>query len=326
MRTPLRALPLALTVTGLALAGCGGSSSPSTDAGAAPAASAPSSAAASAPAAGGSDAPAASADASGGTGAAADPASEVPAEVKSKGKLTVAADASYAPNEFFQPGSKTVVGMDADLAKAIGAKLGLQVEVVNQTFDSIIPGIQAGRYDMGMSSFTDTKKREAVVDFVTYFNAGTSFFTKAGAKPVTTLDELCGLNVAVEKGTTQADDATAQSKKCTDGGKKAVKVDQYPDQGAANVALSSGRDAVSMADSPVAAYQVKRSKGAFVLSGDPYGEAPYGIALPKGNGMAKAVQDALKALIADGSYAKVLETWGTQNGAITDPVINGATS
>jgi polar amino acid transport system substrate-binding protein len=63
-----------------------------------------------------------------------------------------------------------------------------------------------------------------------------------------------------------------------------------------------------------------------VLAGEPYGEAPYGIAVPKGNGMAKAVQDALKALIADGTYGKILQTWGTTNGAITDPVVNGATS
>ncbi len=301
-----RAVVLALPLVALTLAGCG-SSSGSVGAGA--------------PASGPSQ-PTASSDGAS-SGSLAD---TVPAAIKNKGTLTIAADAAYAPNEFFDKDGKTIIGTDVDLGKALGDKLGLKVTFVNQTFDSIIPGIQAGRYDLGMSSFTDNKKREAVLDFVTYFTAGTSFFTKAGAPAVSSLDQLCGLHVAVEKGTTQADDGEAQSAKCKAAGKKAVTVDQYPDQGGANVALASGRDAVSMADSPVAAYQVKQSNGAFVLNGTPYGEAPYGIAIPQGNGMATAVQAALKVLIADGTYTKILTTWGVQDGAITDPVINGATS
>ncbi len=124
----------------------------------------------------------------------------VPEAIKSKGTLVVAADASYAPNEFIKPGGKDVVGADVDLAKAIGAKLGLTVKVQNATFDGIIPGIAADKFDLGMSSFTDTKEREKTVDFVTYFNAGTSFFVKADGGPdVETLDQLCGHKVAVEK-------------------------------------------------------------------------------------------------------------------------------
>lgn len=253
-------------------------------------------------------------------------AAEVPAAVKTKGTLTVAADASYAPNEFIDKDGKTVIGMDADLAAAIGQQLGLKVTVANVAFDNIIPGIQAGRYDLGMSSFTDNKKREMVVDMVDYFSAGTSFFTKTGGPSVTSLDGLCGLSVSVEKGTTQQDDATGQSKTCTTAGKKAVKVLVLNDQGAANLALSSGRATVSMADSPVAAYQVKESNGAFVLSGAPYGTAPYGIAVPKNGGLAKPVQDAMTALVKDGEYLKILTKWGVQAGAVTTIGLNGATS
>ncbi|MDP9102105.1 MAG: ABC transporter substrate-binding protein [Actinomycetota bacterium] len=251
---------------------------------------------------------------------------QVPAAIRAKGTLTVAADASYAPNEFFAADGKTVKGMDADLAKALGTQLGLRVTVVNAGFDAIIPGLASGKYDLGMSSFTDTKKREATVDFVTYFSAGTSFYGKPGGTAVTALTELCGHTVAVEKGTTQLDDATAQGKTCKTGGKKAVTVQVYPDQNGANLALSSGRADVGMADSPVAAYAVKQSKGAFVVFGQPYGTAPYGIAIPKGNGLAPAILDALTKLIANGTYTRVLTTWGVQAGAITTPVINGATS
>jgi polar amino acid transport system substrate-binding protein len=251
----------------------------------------------------------------------------VPAAIKSKGTLTVAADATYAPSEFIDTDGKTVIGMDADLAAAIAAKFGLRSKVVNASFDGIILNLAAHKYDLGMSSFTDTKEREKTVDFVTYFSAGTSFFVKADGGPaIATLDDLCGEKVAVEKGTTQADDAAAQTKKCKSAGKAAVKELVFPDQNGANLALSSGRADVGMADSPVAAYQVKKSGGAFKLSGDSYGTAPYGIAIPKDTQMVKPILAAVKAIIADGTYTKILDKWGVEAGAITDPAINAATS
>jgi polar amino acid transport system substrate-binding protein len=295
---------LATVAAATALAtGCGSSKSSNTSSAAAPASTAPASA------------PSSSL------------ASEVPAAIKSKGTLKVAADATYAPNEFIGKNGKTVEGMDADLAKAIASTLGLKADVVNATFDSIIPGLAAHKYDLGMSSFTDTKEREKTVDFVTYFSAGTSFYEKASGGPaITDLSSLCGDTVAVEKGTTQAADSTGQSKKCTSAGKKAVKVLTFPDQNGANLAITSGRAQVGMADSPVADYQVKQSGGQFKTVGTPYGTAPYGIAIPKGDGMDKPILDAVKALMANGQYKAILTKWGIADGAITNPVINGAVS
>ena len=251
----------------------------------------------------------------------------VPAAVKSSGTLSVAADASYAPNEFVGSNGKTVEGMDADLAKALASVMGLKADVKNQTFDSIIPGLAAKKYDLGMSSFTDTKARQKVVDFVTYFSAGTSFYTKAqGGPTVNGLADLCGLKVAVEKGTTQQADATAQSTKCTAAGTKPVSVSVFPDQNGANLAISSGRAQVGMADSPVADYQVKQSNGQFKLTGTPYGTAPYGIAMNKQTGLDQAVLAGIKTLMSDGDYKTILNHWGIESGAISNPVINGATS
>lgn len=263
------------------------------------------------------------------TGANAAVAKLVPAAIKSKGTLTVAADASYAPNEFIGPDGHTVVGMDADLSNALAAVMGLKANIVNATFDTIIPGLAAGKYDMGASSFTDTKARQKVVDFVDYFSAGTSFFTKAtGGTSVTGLSDLCGKSVSVESGTTEETDASGQSKKCTSGGKPKVNVLVFPTQTAANLALSSGRAQLSMADSPVAAYQVKQSHGTFKLVGPTYGTAPYGLALPKTSGLAPAVLAALKELMSNGTYTSILSKWGIQSGALpaSQVKINGATS
>ena len=251
-------------------------------------------------------------------------AAQVPAAVKAKGTLIVAADATYAPNEFIGSDGHTVVGMDADLAAALGQVLGLKVNMVNATFDTIIPGLASGKYNLGISSFTDTKVREKTVDFVTYFVAGTSFYVKTSGGPdVTSLAGLCGHKVAAEKGTTQQADAQAQAPKCASVGKP-VTLLIFNDQNAVNLALSSGRADVAMADSPVAAYQVKQSNGTFKLSGQPYGTAPYGIAIPKNSGMAQPVLAAMEHLMANGTYMKILQKWGVQEGAISEPVINGA--
>jgi polar amino acid transport system substrate-binding protein len=249
-------------------------------------------------------------------------AGKVPAKYKSKGTLIVASDASYPPIESIGGDGKTIEGMDADLAKALASEMGLKANVTNATFDAIIPGLASGKYDLGMSAFSDTKEREKTVDFVTYFSAGTSFYVKAqGGPTVNTLADLCGKTVAVEKGTTQQTDAEAQSKKC---GGKAAKVLTFPDQNGANLALSSGRAQVGMADSPVAAYLVKKSGGQFKLVGKSYGFAPYGIAIPKNSGLAPAIKAALEDLMKNGKYLSILKRWSIQSGAIDNPTINGA--
>jgi len=251
-------------------------------------------------------------------------AAQVPESVRAKGTLKVASDATYPPDEFIGADGKTVEGMDPDLAAALAGVMGLEAKVVNATFDNIIPGLAAGKYDLGMSSFTDTKEREKTVDFVTYFASGTSFYVKAqSGTAVNSLADLCGKTVAVEKGTTQQNDATAQAERCSG---ETVKVLTFPDQNGANLALSSGRAQVGMADSQVAAYQVKRSSGQFKLTGKPYGTVRYGIAIPKGSGLAKPVLAALKELMSNGRYAAILKKWGIQEGAIDNPTINGATS
>jgi polar amino acid transport system substrate-binding protein len=269
----------------------------------------------------------AAASSSGGTANAA-VVKLVPASLKSKGTLTVASDATYAPNEFIGSDGHTVVGMDADLSKALAAVMGLKANIVNATFDTIIPGLAAGKYDMGASSFSDNKEREKTVDFVDYFIAGESFITKAsGGTSISSIADICGKTVAVEKGTTEGADAGTQSKKCTSAGKPAVKILSFSDQNAANLALSSGRAQLGFLDSPIAEYQVKQSNGQFKVVGAAYATGPYGLAVPKGS-YAPALLAALKVVMQNGTYSSILSHWGLTSGAIpaAQVKINGATS
>ena len=151
------------------------------------------------------------------------------------------------------------------------------------------PGSRPGRYDVGASSFTDTKEREKTVDFVTTSRPGISFYAKSSANPgVSKLADLCGKTVAVEKGTVEHEEATKQSKKCTKEGKKAVTVLSFPGQNPVNLAIASGRAELGMADSPVVAYQIKQSNGALQARRRNVQLAPYGIAIPKTSGMTAA--------------------------------------
>jgi polar amino acid transport system substrate-binding protein len=240
-----------------------------------------------------------------------------------KGPLTVATDASYPPNEFYDTGNKTIIGMDVDLSKAIAQTLGTTADVKNVSFDAILTGLQAGKYDLGVSSFTDTKEREQTVDMVTYLNAGTGFYTSAASPAdVTGLSDLCGKTVAVEKGTTQADDAAAQAKKCK------MTVTVFADQNAANLAITSGRADVGMADSPVASYIVEQSGGKLkrIDVKYDYGTAPYGIAVNKKAGLTPAVQAAVQSLMDNGTYDAILKKWNLQDEGIKESKVNDGVS
>jgi polar amino acid transport system substrate-binding protein len=158
---------------------------------------------------------------------------------------------------------------------------------------------------------------------VSYFNAGTQWSTKKGNPQEVDPDNACGTRVAVQKATVQVDDITARSEKCTAAGQDEITIDQYDGQDEATAAVVSGKDDAGLADSPVMAYAVQQTNGQLELLGDVYDAAPYGYVVAKDQAdFAQVLADAVKALIADGTYTEVLEKWGVENGAITDPTVN----
>ncbi|WP_410587580.1 ABC transporter substrate-binding protein [Amycolatopsis sp. lyj-23] len=254
-------------------------------------------------------------------------AAMVPDAIKADGKILVGQDQSYPPNEF-QDESGKVTGFDVDLGTAIGQKLGLKMEFQNSAFDGIIPGIQAGKYELAMSSFSVNAERLQIVDMVSYYKAGTSLGVLKGNPDKLNVDDLCGKKMGVQKGTTQVDDLQTRSQKCTSAGKPAIDVTQLQAQTDVNLALTAKRVQGELADSPVVDYAVKQTNGQLEVVGDPYDTAPYGIILKKGSGdYAKAVQSAVQALIDDGTYKKILDKWGlSAAGAVTKSELNPAAS
>jgi polar amino acid transport system substrate-binding protein len=252
-------------------------------------------------------------------------AAKVPAAVKSAGKLVIGTDSTYAPSEFLDTDGKTIVGFDVDLFNAVAGKFGLKTEWQSAKFDDIIPGVGSGKYNIGVSSFTINKDREQQVNMVSYFSAGTQWASKAGA--TVDPDNACGKKVAVQTSTVQVDDVTARSKKCTDGGKPAITIDQYQAQSDATNAVITGKDDAMLADSPVCADAVKKTNGQLALAGQIYDSAPYGYVLPKDQtDFAQAIASAVQSLITDGTYKTILAKWGVDAGAITSPAVNPSVS
>ena len=244
-------------------------------------------------------------------------AGQVADQIKSDGKLVFGTDPTYPPSESKEGGK--IVGFDVDLGSAIAKKLGLTGEFQESKFEAILPALGT-RYELGMSSFTDNPEREKVVDFVTYFNAGTQWASKdASFDP----DNACGKKVAVQTATVQdTEDLPARQKKCA---ANAMQIQRYDDQAEATNAVVLGKADAVLADSPVMAGAVKKVGGSLSLVGEVYDAAPYGIAIPKNAGTTRdAILGAVKALVADGTYKAILDKWGVSAGAITDPVINGA--
>ncbi|SHL45056.1 polar amino acid transport system substrate-binding protein [Pseudonocardia thermophila] len=248
----------------------------------------------------------------------------VPQDIAADGKLTFGTDASYAPNEFTDTDGTTIIGMDIDLGRAIAQKLGLEATFENASFDGLIPGVTSKRYEISMSSFTINDERTQAVTMISYYSAGTSVAVKKGNPENISPDDLCGKNVGVQKGTVQIDDIAARNQACAAAGKPAINSTELQAQTDVTLALAAGRVSAMLADSPVAAYAVKTTNGQLEVLGQPYDTAPYGIVIAKNQpDYAKAIQGAVTALMADGTYQAILDKWGVADGAVTSSEISG---
>ena len=277
--------------------------------------------------------PSASSSTVAGSTITADPALHalLPQAILSAGKVRVASDIPYPPWEMFvSAGSSQITGMDYDIAQAIGAKLGIPFVFQVTVFDSIIPALQAGKVDTVFSAMYDNATREKVVDFVDYAKDGTALLVKKGNPAhITGLTSLAGKTVAVEAGTTQL--LLAQK---VAAGYKAhglnMQILQFPKDSDAQLAVQAGKAVCDVTDGPGSVYVAKTAGGGnlFQVVQDPTAPSGYdpqtvGAGVIKTNtGLRDAMQKALQALIADGTYGKILDKYGEASVAVSTVTIN----
>ncbi|SET17842.1 polar amino acid transport system substrate-binding protein [Nonomuraea wenchangensis] len=247
----------------------------------------------------------------------------VPDQVRKSGELRMATSEGYPPMEMYKPGTQELTGVDIDLAAAIAGRLGLKVTTTNAAFDGLIPGLQAGRWDIAMSSLSDTEQRRKAVDFVDYFNAGGSIMVKKGnPEGIKTLEDLCGKKVVLAKGSSNLDIGLRQNDKCA----QKMQIMQSEDAPTGLLTIDSGRSVATIVDSPVGHMYAKET-GKYDVLPEQYDAGPWGIAIDKRNpALRDAVAKALQELVDSGEYKQILDKYGTAANALPKITINTGAS
>lgn len=264
---------------------------------------------------GGNDEPAA-------TGSSAPLFDQLPQEFQDSKVIEVGSDIAYAPMEYYDTDGETVLGFDKELTLALSEQLGVAFDWNNATFDGLITQLKSGKIDVAISGMSDTKERQAEVDFVDYYLAGAMILVKKGnPEGIQSLADLCGKTIAVQRGTTQEGYAQEQSAKCDE----PIQILSFDRETEAMLQVKNGRAVADLQDYPVATYNARTSGGGndFEVVGDQIQAGPLGIAVSKDDtGLRDALQQALQAIIDDGTYAALIEKYQTPLGAVESATIN----
>lgn len=245
----------------------------------------------------------------------------VPAAVRERGELVNGAALNYAPGEFVGSTGEAV-GYDIDILAAIGAVLGLSTRTEAAVFAQIIPAV-GSTYDVGISSFTVNAERLEAVTMVSYFQAGISYAVKAGNPYDIHPDELCGKRVALQVGTYQEELSIERSQECRENGEKAYDLLAYTSNSDAATNVAGGKGDILMADSPVTAYAIARSRGTLEAIGEIEESALNGIVVAKDQPeLAEAIRAAVQHLIDSGHMERILAAWGNDAGMIPTSEVN----
>lgn len=246
----------------------------------------------------------------------------LPQRIQDAKTIQVGSDIAYAPMEYYDTDGTTVLGFDKELTDALSEQLGVTFTWNNATFDGLITQLKSKKIDVAISGMSDTKERQAEVDFVDYYVAGAMILTKKGnPEGLATLQDLCGKTIAVQRGTTQEGYAQDASKKCD----QPIDILSFDRETEAMLQVKNGRAVAGLQDYPVATYNARTSGGGndFEVVGDQIQAGPLGIAVAKDDTeLTDALQEALQAIIDDGTYADLIAKYETPLGAVESATIN----
>ena len=244
----------------------------------------------------------------------------VPDEVAKDGKLTIGDNIYYAPAEFYAADGKTAQGYDIDIANALAIVMGLEADVQQSEFDSILPGIPT-KYEMGIANFTATKERQENYDMIQYFAVGSSWVTEKGNPKKFSADDICGATIGVQTGTVQDEAILELAEACGD---KKPNVERMDEQSQVTTKLAGGQLDAMYCDSSVADYAVAQTGDALEVVSSDEGTDPVAAVTEKNSEMTKAVQAALQYLMDEGILADIFKTWGISENVSTEATLNPA--
>lgn len=249
---------------------------------------------------------------------------QLPAATRSSGVLKIATSLQWPPFGFKDDSGKPV-GLDLDLMNALAARVGLRTTIADLKFDSIIPSVQNGRYDVGVNELADIPERRKVVQFVDYYNGGIGVLVPKGQHSDISPTSLCGHTLSLTQGSSQVELGKRISQQCVADGKSPINFKMFSDSASTILAVANKRVEGFMTDVAVGVHLTRTTnKTLAVLPGTvPNSTDRSGIVIAKGNDkLAKALQTALQGMIDDGSYQKLLAKWGVASQAIKRATID----
>jgi polar amino acid transport system substrate-binding protein len=246
----------------------------------------------------------------------------LPADMAASKVFTVAVALGSPPDDFHDE-KGDIVGWEIDILRAATEAMGLRMELRPTTFDSLIPGLHAKRFDAAVGQMGVTIVREKVVDMIGTLTANELFATLADSNiKINGIEDLCGLTVATTRGSREMVFADEQNPKCVAAGKQPINALAFNDGNGAAESLMSHRSDLFWLGSTAVSYFVTQSKGRTKVVGS-YTDTSYiGIALPKGSDMAVPMQTAVQHLIENGTYQTIVRKWGLEDGAIKQVPLN----
>ena len=221
--------------------------------------------------------------------------------------LKMGTNATFPPYEFYDDATGEVVGIDAEVAAAICAKLGCELEIVDMDFDAIIPAVTTGKIDFGMAGMTVTEERLQSVDFTTSYATGIQVVIVKEDSAIASVDDLFaeGANhkIGVQQGTTGDIYCSGDIEEAGLG-----TIERYKNGTDAVLALTSGKvDCVVIDNQPALKY-VEANEGLKILDTE-YAVEDYAIALAKDSELTEKINAALEELIADGTVQAIIDKY-----------------
>jgi polar amino acid transport system substrate-binding protein len=249
----------------------------------------------------------------------------LPDPIRQAGALHLSVNATYAPMEYHDPATNKLMGLDVELAEALGKRLGVKVQWTDVAFAELIPSLATGRTDLIISGLSDRASRRETMDFIDYLKTGAQFFVLADSVAREPMD-LCGKKIGTTRSTSFPGDIEAWSKKVCEAAGKAAAV-YVPGENSIDVRnqMKQGRIDAAVQGSETLPYAMANEAGKYRVVGAGFTLGYQGIAFRKTDtALRDAVMEALRGMIADGSYAAILGAYGLGANAVAEPLVNAS--
>ncbi|MGU3575615.1 ABC transporter substrate-binding protein [Brucellaceae bacterium C25G] len=252
----------------------------------------------------------------------------LPKHIKDAGRIEVASDPQQPPYDFYDEDNKTLIGVEQELLKEVGERIGIPVNVTAAPFPTIIPGIQSGRFDLGASAFGDFIEREEIVDIVDVnYEAAGLVVVKGNPLGITKIGDMCGHRGAAHQGSTPLTLFEMQAERCP--ADKPLEILQFPTSDQAQLAVKSGRADAYIANVGVSAYATaNQPEGGIqieLVTDSRYAVGYQGWIIDKSNpGLRDAVIKALQSMVDDGSYGAIFDKWNLSQNVLETITYNDA--